>query len=77
MCPVCIASAAAIVAGAGSTGGFLAVFITTFRKLFRANRFGLFQESQENGHGNQQTARQETREWATRDEHTRDRVAAG
>jgi hypothetical protein len=33
MCPVCIASTAAVVAGAGSTGGILAVCIGKFRKL--------------------------------------------
>ena len=43
MCPVCIANAAAVVAGAGSTGGILAVCVGRFRKYFRANRFGLFQ----------------------------------
>ena len=47
MCPVCIANAAAMVAGAGSSGGFLAVCIGKFRKLFRANRLGLLQESKE------------------------------
>jgi hypothetical protein len=48
MCPACIATAAAIVAGAGSTGGFLALCITKFRKFFRVNRLGLFQKAQEN-----------------------------
>jgi hypothetical protein len=33
MCPACIASTAAVVAGAGSTGGILAVCIGKFRKL--------------------------------------------
>jgi hypothetical protein len=47
MCPVCIASTAVIVAGAGSTGGILAVCIGKFRKFFRANRLGLFQKTQE------------------------------
>jgi hypothetical protein len=45
MCPACIASTAAIVAGAGSTGGILAVCLGKFRKLFRANRLGLFQKT--------------------------------
>jgi len=36
MCPVCIASTALMVAGAGSTGGILAVCIGKFRQLFRA-----------------------------------------
>ena len=39
MCPVCIASTAAMVAGAGSTGGILAVCLGKFRKLFKANGF--------------------------------------
>jgi len=47
MCPVCIASTAAMIAGAGSTGGILAVCIGRFRKLFRANRLGLFQKIKE------------------------------
>jgi len=39
MCPACIASTAAIVAGAGSTGGILAVWIGRFfTKSFRANQ---------------------------------------
>ena len=47
MCPACIASAAVMVAGAGSTGGILALCIGKFRKLFRANRLGLFQQTKE------------------------------
>ena len=47
MCPVCIASAAVIAGGAGSTGGILAVCIGKFRKVFRANRLGLFQKTKE------------------------------
>ena len=47
MCPACIASAAAMVAGAGSTGGILAVCIGKFRKLFRANRPGLSLKTKE------------------------------
>ncbi len=39
MCPVCIASTAVMVAGAGSTGGILAVSIGRFRKFFKANLF--------------------------------------
>ncbi len=35
MCPVCIASTAVMVAGAGSTGGILAVCIGKFREYFR------------------------------------------
>ena len=47
MCPVCIASTAVMVAGAGSTGGILAVCIGKFRKSFRANHLGLFQRTKE------------------------------
>ena len=47
MCPICIASTAVVVAGAGSTGGILAVCIGKFRKVFRANRLGLFQKTHE------------------------------
>ncbi len=47
MCPACIASAAVMVAGAGSTGGILAVCIGKFKKLFKANRFSLFQKTKE------------------------------
>jgi len=41
MCPVCIASTAVMVAGAGSTGGILAVCISRFRKLLRASGLSL------------------------------------
>jgi hypothetical protein len=47
MCPACIASTAVMVAGAGSTGGILAVCIGKLKTLFRANRLGLFQRTQE------------------------------
>jgi hypothetical protein len=47
MCPVCIASAAVMAAGAGSTGGILAVCIGRFRKFFRANGSALFQKIKE------------------------------
>jgi hypothetical protein len=47
MCPACIASAAVLVAGAGSTGGILAVCIGKFKKLFRAKPLGYFQKTQE------------------------------
>jgi hypothetical protein len=43
MCPVCVASTAVMVAGAGSTGGILAVCVGRLRKFFRANRLGQFQ----------------------------------
>ena len=47
MCPVCIASTAVIVAGAGSTGGVLAVCIGKFRRFFRVIGFNLFQKAKE------------------------------
>jgi hypothetical protein len=47
MCPACIASTAVMVAGAGSTGGILAVCIGKFRKFYRVNRLGLFQKRKE------------------------------
>ena len=37
MCPACIASAAAVVAGTGSTGGILALCIGRFKNFFRSN----------------------------------------
>ena len=43
MCPACIASAAVMAAGAGSTGGILAVYIGKLR----ANGRGLFQKIKE------------------------------
>ncbi len=45
MCPVCIASTAVMVAGAGSTAGILTVCVGRFRKFFTANRFGLFSKT--------------------------------
>jgi hypothetical protein len=47
MCPVCILSAAGMAAGAGSTGGILAVCIGKFKKSFKANGLGLFQKIKE------------------------------
>jgi hypothetical protein len=47
MCPVCIASTAVMVAGAGSTGGILAVCIGKFRRILGASRLGLFQKATE------------------------------
>jgi hypothetical protein len=43
MCPACIANTAVMVAGAGSTGGILAVCIGKFIRFFRVN--GLFQKT--------------------------------
>jgi hypothetical protein len=47
MCPVCIASTAVIVAGAGSTGGILAVCVGRFRRFFRANVLTPIQKTKE------------------------------
>jgi hypothetical protein len=47
MCPVCIASATVLAAGAGSSGGILAVCIGKFRRFFRASGLGLFQKIKE------------------------------
>ena len=47
MCPACIASTAVMVAGAGSTGGILAVCIDKFKTFYRVNRRGLFQKTKE------------------------------
>jgi hypothetical protein len=48
MCPSCIASTAVMVAGAGSTGGILAVCIGKFKKLFSGSGLNLFQKTKEN-----------------------------
>jgi hypothetical protein len=47
MCPACILSTAVMVAGAGSTGGILAVCIGKFRKVLRATGLDLFQKTKE------------------------------
>lgn len=47
MCPACIASTVVMVAGAGSTGGVVALCIGKFRNLFRADRAGLLQNTKE------------------------------
>ena len=47
MCPACIATTAVMVAGAGSTGGILAVCVGKFRKFFRASGLGLVQKTKE------------------------------
>lgn len=48
MCPVCIANAAAMVAGAGSSGGVLAVCFNKFKRFFTTNRLGLCEKAKEN-----------------------------
>ena len=45
MCPACIASTAMMVAGAGSTGGILAMCIGKLRNFLRAICLGLFQKA--------------------------------
>jgi hypothetical protein len=50
MCPICIASAAAMAAGAGSTGGILAACIArlkTLKAFFTANGLSLFHTAKE------------------------------
>jgi len=47
MCPVCIATTTVIVAGAGSTGGILAICVGKFKKIFRTSSLGLFQKTKE------------------------------
>ena len=47
MCPVCIASTAVMVAGAGSTGGILALCIGKFRNFVRVSSLSLFQKRKE------------------------------
>ena len=45
MGPVCIANAAAMVAGAGSTGGVLAVCISKTKRFFTTDRRGPISEN--------------------------------
>jgi hypothetical protein len=45
MCPACIAGTAAMVAGAGSTGGILAVCIGKIRKFLKVNRPGWLKQT--------------------------------
>jgi hypothetical protein len=47
MCPACIASAAVIAAGAGSTGGILALCIGKIRNAFRPIGRDLLQKKKE------------------------------
>ena len=48
MCPACIAGAALIVAGAGSTGGLFAARAGKLKKFFRANHLNIFHKRKEN-----------------------------
>jgi hypothetical protein len=45
MCPACVASTVAMVAGVGSTGGILAVGIAKLRKFFSASGLALLQKT--------------------------------
>jgi hypothetical protein len=47
MCPACIVSTAAMIVGAGSAGGILAVCLGRFRNFFTANGLGPFQKTKE------------------------------
>jgi hypothetical protein len=47
MCPACISSVVVMAAGAGSTGGMLAVWGEKFRKLFKTNDLSLFRKTKE------------------------------
>ena len=47
MCPACVAEVAVMAAGAGSTGGILAVCIGKLRKFFSASGLSLFQKIKE------------------------------
>jgi hypothetical protein len=47
MCPACIATATVMIAGAGSTGGILAVCIAKFRKLFDASGLRKIEKTKE------------------------------
>ena len=47
MCPACFENTAFMVAGAGSMGGVLALYIGKVRKLFRASSLGLFKKTKE------------------------------
>jgi hypothetical protein len=47
MCPACIANTAVMVAGAGSTGGILALCFGKFRSFLRVSSLSLFQKRKE------------------------------
>ena len=47
MCAACIASTAVMIAGAGSGGGLLVLFIRKFRRFCRANCSGLTHKAKE------------------------------
>jgi ketopantoate reductase len=45
MCPACLENTAVVIAGAGSLGGILALYIGKFRIFFRASALALFQKA--------------------------------
>ena len=47
MCPACIATTTAMIAGAGSTGGILAVCIAKFRKIFNVSGLRKIEKTKE------------------------------
>jgi hypothetical protein len=47
MCPACIESTVAMVAGAGSAAGILAAYIGRLREFVRASGLALFQRTKE------------------------------
>jgi hypothetical protein len=47
MCPACIASAAVMAAGVGSTGGMLAVWGEKVGEFFKAIGLGVFRKTKE------------------------------
>jgi hypothetical protein len=47
MCPACVETAAAVTAGALSTGGILAICLGKIRKCFMASGFALFHKTKE------------------------------
>ena len=52
MCPACIVSTAVMVAGAGSTGGILAVCIGKFRKFNHSESSRSVSKTKEKWNGN-------------------------
>jgi hypothetical protein len=47
MCPACVGTTAAIIAGTLSTGGVLAVCFGKIKEFFKANSPSLFQKTKE------------------------------
>jgi ketopantoate reductase len=47
MCPACLENTAIMIAGAGSVGGILALYIGKLRTLSRAYALALFQKANE------------------------------